>query len=139
MRGTGFLINVANLLGLPLGAKRAKVSNPISKGVQEKPFYEETRLKDFLNSIIDITKDDICIGEVPLFYKTTKKRIGKELRDKIDNLTEELNKIIDGAAIGILKKGYAVYTYKIYKEDNKENIYFYPLLGEIALFLDYKK
>ena len=136
MIGQAFIINLANTLGIPLGAKYLKGSRT-NKSQESGSFIEDSRVRELLNTVIDITKDDVCVGETPLFYKTKKKRFGKDLREKVDNLTAELNRIISGAAVGILKKGYAVYTYTVYQEDSRF-IILRPVVKPVEIFLDYK-
>lgn len=122
----GFLLNLANTLGIPLGAKRKVVSNPLTsnKSKKEDPPSQ-------LAVIAEITRDDICLTDKPFFYNSSRLRLGKILKSKLDVLTMCLNKIVRSVAFDLLVDGYSVY--KLCEKNNE--YYFEPLLGDLDFYL----
>lgn len=129
----GFLVNLANSLGIPLGAKMRKgylnKNNPQENELQS--VLDESEIKDFINSVIDITKDDVCVGESPLFYQSQKKRLSSFLKQRCQDFCNSFNDIVEWVAIDLLKTGVSIYTYKV--KDDK--VIFRPLLKQVDLYL----
>lgn len=130
----GFLLNLANTLGIPLGARRRKASITNNGGYQESDLnIDDSPCKDLINSIIDIAKDDVCVGRAPFFYQSEKKRINAALKDRCQVLCDALNKIAPWVATDLLKVGVSSYKYKVL--ENKK-IVFKPLLQECHYILE---
>lgn len=129
----GFLMSLANNLGIPLGAKMRKYyDQPNRSNGDVKATLEESTIKDFLNSIIDITKDDVCVGESPLFYQC-QKRISKALKEKCQMVCDAFNAVINWVAVDLLKTGVSVYTYRF--DSTEDRLIFTPYLKDVKLFL----
>jgi len=121
----GFLTNIANLLGLPLNAKRRKAD-----GTDVNSTTGDQYMNDFINVIVDITADDVVIGDNAFIY-TCHKRIGNNLRAKVESLRNELNHIALWTAKDLLKLGYSAYSTDIIDGQ----IYFNPILTPLSFFL----
>lgn len=129
----GFLVNLANSLGIPLGAKMRKgyLNNSNTQEDELQNLLDDSPIKDFINSIIDITKDDVCIGESPLFYQSQRKRLSSFLKQRCQSLCDSFNDIIEWVAIDLLKVGVSVYTYSV----KNDKAIFRPLLKQVQLYL----
>lgn len=86
-----------------------------------------------LDTIVSMTVDDVCIGKAPLFA-SSHKRVGRSLRERINNLTLALNNIVRWAATDLCKQGFSVY--KTIFNDKTGDFSFYPYLGEVSIYLD---
>lgn len=124
MRAASFLIGLASTLGIPLGSKRRSAD-----GKSEESSIETN---DFINSIIDITRDDVCIGETPLFFKSSFRRLPKNFKDKVEELLKELNTIVSWVALDVLKTGTSIYHIELSEEGK---VKFIPFLGEHDVYL----
>lgn len=130
----GFILNLANTLGIPLGAKRRKVNGNGINGYQDPELnIDESPCKDFINSIIDIAKDDVCVGRAPFFYQSEKKRISNALKDRCQVLCDALNKIAPWVATDLLKVGVSTYNYKVLDD---KRIIFNPILTKCYYILE---
>jgi len=130
-------MRLAETLGIPLGATRRPAKGSSNQSLDG----SDATTNDLVNSVIDITRDDICIGETPLFYKINRKRVGAKLRQRLDDFTEELNSIMSWVAADILKVGYSVYTYEVFKDkdDSNPKTVFTPVLDDLNFYLSPKK
>lgn len=128
----GFLMSLANNLGIPLGAKMRKYyDQPDKQNGDIQSTLEESTIKDFLNAIIDITKDDVCVGENPLFYQCQKKRMPKALKERCQMVCDAFNEILNWVAVDLLKVGVSTYTFSM-----KEGVLvFTPYLRKVKIFL----
>lgn len=128
-------MSLANALGIPLGAKFRKGYYTNDKSSSDNDFNEneldETRIKGFIDSIIDIAKDDVCVGDEPMFFSATK-RGNKEDKAKRALISDAFNQIAPWVAFDLLKTGVSVYTYAL-SDDNK--LHFLPFLGKVRLYL----
>ena len=125
MIGEGFLINLANSLGIPLGAKVKKASNPLTKEVKKEDLNPKLAL------ISEITRDDIILTDEPLFYNTNRIRLGKELKTHLNLFVSALNSILRWVSFDLLTTGVSVYKL-IYKDDR---LYFEPVVADLEFYL----
>lgn len=128
MIGEGFLIRLAETLGIPLGAKRSPAKNSLSKDSNESTYSD---INERLASIADITKDDVCLTNEPFYYKSKRLRLGKQLKTRVDTLTSLFNTISRQVAFDLLTRGYSVY--KLCSKDDR--FWFQPVLGELNFYL----
>ena len=128
MFAEGFILSLANTLGIPIGAKlrKASPSRDTTNYIKELP--------DLIKAIVSITRDDVCMGENPLFYKSSRKRLGKNLIEVCDAITSTFNKQVSNIAWDILVKGYSTFLYRI--EDGKLQLI--PYLDDCIFYLDFQ-
>lgn len=91
---------------------------------------------DYIQAILDITVDDVCIGEEPLSV-SYKPSTDETTRVKLDNLCKEFNTIVKDVAYDLATVGYSVYDVDLDKEYNK--IILLPYLEECEFYLTPKK
>lgn len=130
----GFLINLASALGIPMGAKLRKANylNKSSTGDSDlEALLEDDAVKDFLNSIIDIAKDDVCVGDEPMFYQSDKARVPASVKEACKGVCEAFNFIAPWVAFDLLKTGKSIYTYSVVEG----SVYFNPYLKETRVYL----
>ena len=105
----GFFLMLANFLRIPPGTQVRK-----SYGVQKDAttdWYDKTLAShDFINTIVDITADDVCIGATPVYIENLKAAtISPRLQLSYQLLLKAINHIVRWVAIDLLKKGISVY------------------------------
>lgn len=122
-----FGLAILNVLGIPPGVAFRKHKKSTSN--------ETFQSSDLINSIVEITSDDVCLGSSPV-YLSTDKEIPKHLRKKLDYILTEFNSIAKWAAIDLLKHGVSVYKTTVSSE---KNLMLFPLVGEYKFFMDGKK
>lgn len=66
---------------------------------------------DTINSMVEITVDDVCIGNSP-FYLKFDDEIPEELLDRVRLIQKQFNKIAKWIAKDLLKRGFSVYDVK---------------------------
>lgn len=66
---------------------------------------------EFVNTIVDITADDVCIGCNPFYLQGVHNVMSVELREKYTRLIRAINKIAKWAAIDLLKRGSSLYSF----------------------------
>lgn len=123
--GVSFLLNLANTLGIPLGAKRKKYTDDPCRS------YEKKEIAPQIAVIAEITRDDICLTDSPFFYNSEKVRLGKLLKSKLDIFNDCLNAIARSTVFDLLTEGYSVYKFR--KVDNE--YFFEPLISEAEFYL----
>lgn len=117
----GFLTSLATTLGLPLGTKRRKAND--GKPSSNADDIDNSTLKDYINSIIDIVADDVVMNGEPIFYTAKEEITNADIRNKLDSLKTAFNGISRWVAFDLLKYGYSVYSYKVVDD----NLSFFPL------------
>lgn len=125
----GFGLMILNWLRIPPGTSLRKTD-----GSKTGTGFDVST-SDLVNSIVEITADDVCLGSSPLYYSCTEE-IPKHLRKKVDLMVVEFNSIVRWVAIDLLKKGYSVYTSEVSTE---KNLLLFPILGEFEFYLDKQK
>lgn len=128
----GFLISLANTLGIPIGARIRKVNPETSKSLQAVNILDDPNIKDFINTIVDITKDDVCVGNAPMYFTSPRKRVSKQVRLTCDKVCKAFNKVASWVATDLLKVGVSVYIPKV-KDDGR--IVFTPFIEEFSVYL----
>lgn len=63
----------------------------------------------FVNSIVDITADDVCVGHSPFYLTGLESLLSPELRARLESLCSALNGIARWAAVDLLKSGLSMY------------------------------
>lgn len=124
----GFGMMILNYLRIPPGTSLRKSGESTSTILSPE-------VTDLVNSIVDITVDDVCLGSSPIYYSNAKE-LPPLFKGKVDLIITELNSIIKWAAVDILKQGYSVYAASKSKENN---LLLFPVLGELEFFLDPEK
>ena len=124
---------ISNMIGVPIGSKlRSSGVDPKNDagrlGVSKNP------QSDLIKSIVSITQDDICIGANPFYYKTMDSPDVAE-KVKLDKILKQLNSVSKWIAKDLLMKGVSVYIFKVVKN----NIYLYPVIGEVEIVLNKNK
>lgn len=89
---------------------------------------------DFINTIVDITADDVCIGHSPIYIDGLETIKSDSYREKLEEITEALNKIARWAAVDLLKYGVSVYVLRV-NSVGKPN--FVPIAGDVALSMSF--
>lgn len=137
---TGFFNTIQNYLGVPQGVLIRK--NYPYNGNNTVDGYDITE-NDYISVILDITVDDICIGNSPLSY-TCADETPESVRVKTDQLCEEFNKIMKWTARDLCVKGYSIYTASVVKEKNEQLtegtsadiLKLMPFLDAVEFFMD---
>lgn len=133
----GFLTGLANALGIPIGAKfrKGNYTNGSGSDSTRIDFNEEdlndSLIRGFIDSLIDIAADDVCVGDEPMFYSAEKR--GKKSDKKSRQLIcDAFNKIAHWVAFDILKSGVSIYTYYLTDDDV---LTFFPYVRKVRLYL----
>lgn len=125
----GLSLMLLNFLRIPPGAAVRK-----SYGAKGNLNESEIALSDdIINSMVDITVDDVCIGNSP-FYLKYDDSIDQKKLEGFEVIQEQLNNIAKWAAKDLLKRGVSVYDVSRYKENGKFVIL--PHLDEVQVFLN---
>lgn len=107
----GMVLMLMNFLRIPPGIQVRK-SYGVSKDASTN-WYEKTLAShDFINTMVDITADDVCIGSSPLYLENADMVVSPELKKEYLNLVKSLNKISRWIAVDLLKRGISVYILK---------------------------
>lgn len=125
----GLSLMLLNFLRIPPGAA-------VRKSYGEKGNLNKSEIAlsdDIINSMVDITVDDVCIGNSP-FYLKYDDSIDQKKLEGFEVIQEQLNNIAKWAAKDLLKRGVSVYDVSRYKEKGKFVIL--PHLDEVQVFLN---
>lgn len=87
---------------------------------------------DFVNAVVDITADDVCIGNSPLFFNDSSNLLAPELKKSLDSILDGLNKIIRWAAVDLLKVGCSIYRFS--GDSASQVVHFIPILNDSVSF-----
>ena len=123
--GAGWLMSLADALGIPLGAKHKKIETNDSKGGTKEELAPQ------LAVIAEITRDDICLTDKPFFTTSQRIRLGKQLKSKVEDLTKALNRMARSTAFDLLVDGHSVWKLR---ELNGE-VFFEPVVDECEFYL----
>jgi hypothetical protein len=121
----GLLTTIKNFLGVPIGAAWKS-----SKDEKDGNVTLDLLNIELISSIVSITKDDICLGLNPIYYKSEEK-LDPSSELKLKKITAELNSIIRWAAVDILSFGYSVYELVVKGKD----VYLYPVIEKKLKFV----
>lgn len=119
-----------NVMGIPPGSSWHRPERSVSN-------KDEILLEhDLISSIAEITADDVCIGNNPLYFKiNSEKELSETLKEKVKQILLEFNSIIKWVAFDILTKGISVYTVK----ESGGKFLIFPYLENVELFWTKKK
>lgn len=107
----GLAMMLLNFLRIPPGIQVRKAYGANKDASTQ--WYEKTLAShDFINTMVDITADDVCIGSSPIYFENSDKVISPELKEKYSSLVKALNKICRWVAVDLLKRGYSAYVLK---------------------------
>lgn len=107
----GFLLTLMNFLRIPPGIAVRK-SYGVSKDATTDWYSKTLASHDFINTMVDITADDVCIGSTPVYLENADLVMSPELKKEYLNLVKALNKISRWVAVDLLKRGISVYILK---------------------------
>lgn len=117
--------SISNWLGLPPGV------SPKSVVTSQSPTGKSFIDNEYVSTILDITVDDICIGENPLTVRYPV-NIKPSYKDLFDALTTSINQFIKWIARDLCKTGVSVY--RVYM-NNVAQFGFVPVLRECEYYL----
>ena len=118
-----------NILKIPPGVTRRKSS--ASGDTSGNSVTELLTQHDFINTMVDITADDVCIGNSPAYVEGDENLRSPKLKSRLDALLHAVNGIVRWAAVDILKygvSGYALCT------DNNNVPHLVPILNSSLSF-----
>jgi len=127
----GLSLMLLNFLQVPPGSSlRKNYGTSSNRSTSEFSQYIENN--DLINSVLDITVDDVCIGRKPFTY-VFKDGTPDSIKQKIDDqILPQFNKIAKWVARDLLKRGYSVYETAIYDGEFTLN----PIIDECEFYLD---
>lgn len=111
----GFLQGIMNYLGVPQGVLLRK--NYGVNGNTNSNF--DITANDYISTILDITVDDICIGDSPLTY-TCSETTPDSVRNATNQICDEFNKIMKWTARDLCQQGFSLYTASVKKMSSDE-------------------
>lgn len=86
---------------------------------------------EYIDAILDITTDDICIGESPLSI-TYENSTPEIVQLKLDSICDEFNDVVKDVCRDLLEVGFSVYDAHV-SEDNR--LCLLPELGKLEFYL----
>lgn len=132
----GLVTMIQQITGIPMGAQIKRVSE--SGNSQEDWARKVLERNDFVASIVDITVDDVCLGQTP-FYYASKKPIPEGIVSMLDRLNDQFNSVAKWVARDLLTKGASVYTLKVKEKGGVKIPLLFPVLGTLEYYLNYNK
>ena len=109
----GFLLTLMSFLRIPPGVQVRKAYGTNKDASTD--WYERTLAShDFINTIVDITADDVCIGNSPIYLDNLDKVTSPELKNALTSLVKATNSIAKWAAVDLLKRGFSLYSLQEY-------------------------
>lgn len=108
----GFLLNIMSFLGIPPGTRVRKADSNKDTDWAAKALSSH----DFINTIVDITADDVCIGGCPVYIDGLEELKSPLYSAKLSLLSDAINDIIKWASVDTLKQGVSVYKLVIKKD-----------------------
>lgn len=107
-----------NVLGLPFGVNRIGRGSDGSGGGSGTASGYDILSDDFVNTVVGITADDVCIGNSPVYVTGTGTLKSPELGDRLELLCSALNGVARWAAIDLLKVGWSGYVLHTDKDES---------------------
>lgn len=100
----GFSLALMNFLRIPPGVGVRK-----SNGDERSRGSENLASFEFIDTIVDITADDVCIGRSPVYCENLDSLHSPILQAKYRAIVNALNGVIKWAAVDVLKRGVSLY------------------------------
>lgn len=91
---------------------------------------------DYIQTILDITVDDICIGDSPLSIDYTP-NTGRGASLKLNQVCEEFNSVVKDIARDLCKEGYSVWDIQVSKKTNR--LLVFPYIDDVDFYLSKEK
>lgn len=107
-----FSQTILKWLRIPPGASVRKADGPST------PSSVDLESNDYIQTIMDITVDDICIGDSPLSIDY-KPETGRAASVKLNQICDEFNSVIKDVARDLCKDGYSILDLIVDKETNR--------------------
>lgn len=127
----GLSLMLLNFLRIPPGTYLRKNYGTGKNGTVSPDDYVSNN--DLINTMIEITADDVAIGSEPFYYKYSED-IPEQLRLNFDGVCDAFNDIARWVAKDLLKRGYSIY-HAVYNDEDKKLV-FIPVLRELEFYLD---
>lgn len=141
---TNFLISVANILGLPLGARLVKASrngsrgSAVSKNSQVSSVLLEglkgTRVYEYIMNVVSMTTDDLTCFDKPIYYSTSKTQSEAVVKG-LDLVSDAVTKWLPSICYDLLIDGFSVYTYKTFVSANTVSFVLLPYKKPVTMYL----
>ena len=122
-----FSQSILRWLRIPPGASLRKASGPSTSSS-----FGDIASNDYIQSIVSITVDDICIGDAPLSINF-KSDTPEDVQLKLKAICDEFNDVIKWAAEDLCIKGYSVYDVSVNKKTNR--LVVMPYIEDVEFFL----
>lgn len=91
---------------------------------------------DYVQTILEITVDDICIGDCPLSIDFDQEA-GKDIDVKLHRICDEFNSVVKDIARDLCQDGYSIWDISVDKDDN--SLLVIPFLEDVEFYLTNKK
>lgn len=142
---TNFLISIANVLGIPLGARLVKVNRSGGKGSGTSSRHSKTpsvileelkgtRVYEYIMSVVSLTTDDLTCFDKPLYYSTTKTQ-AEGITEGLDLIVSATTKWLPSICYDLLVDGFSVYTYKTIVSANTTSFVLLPYKKPVSVYL----
>lgn len=102
---------LANFLGIPPGVSLRRTYGNRGTSANGNGLSEILANHDFINSIVDITSDDVCVGNSPVYVSGLSSISSPVLKQRTEDICAALNKIVRWAAVDLLKHGLSMYVF----------------------------
>lgn len=92
---------------------------------------------DFINSMVDITADDVCIGSSPVYVSGLDTIKSVVLRQRVSDLCDALNGIAKWTAIDLLKTGLSMYVLHTYDDvvARRKKAKLVPFIEDVGIYM----
>lgn len=142
---TNFLISIANVLGIPLGARLVKVNKTGGRGSGSSSNHSKTpsvileelkgtRVYEYLMSVVSLTTDDLTCFDKPLYYSTSKTQ-AEGVSEGLDLIVSAVTKWLPSVCYDLLVDGFSVYTYKTVVSVNTTYFVLLPYKKPVSIYL----
>lgn len=99
-----------SVLGLRPGVNRiGRSSDGTAQEGQSYTGGYDALTDDFVNSVVEITVDDVCLGINPFYVRGLSTLLSPTLKDRTELLCKALNRIARWIGVDLLKRGVSVY------------------------------
>ena len=98
------------ILGLPPGVTRLWSSN---RGGQQSGLFYDVMTDGMVQTVVEITADDVCIGHSPFYLSGLDTLRSPDLRSRFESLLGCVQGISRWAAIDLLKRGVSAYSFHL--------------------------
>lgn len=116
---------MSNYLGVPPGTHIRKAGQTDVTGDQME--------NDYISTILDITTDDICIGNSPLSFES-KYIMPDKVNEHVTSICDSLNGVLRWVARDLCSIGYSVYDTVVSKKSGK--LLLFPYLKPVEFYMD---